>query len=133
MVATVFGKRFVAGEVALKGSTRQAMVPFSQKGGRLLGGELERFCATAEEGGSIKASMVPRVCFSPKVGRLWLGLIEERLSRLGFRSRLDGFQDSFRVRDPAQRHLGTEKRGVVIGSQQSVADWLAHAVSQQNA
>ena len=51
------------------------------------------------------------------------------LSRL----RLDGFQDPFRVRDPAQRPHDTQERGVVIASWQSMADWFAHAVSQQDA
>jgi hypothetical protein len=56
-----------------------------------------------------------------------------RLSRHGSRSGLDGFQDPFRVRDPAQQPLDTQERGVVIASWQSMADWLAHAVSQQDA
>jgi hypothetical protein len=34
---------------------------------------------------------------------------------------------------PAQRPLDTQERGVVIASCQFMADWLAHAVSQQDA
>ena len=45
---------------------------------------------------------------------------------------LDGFQDPFRG-DPAQRHLGTQERGVVIALRQCMADWLANAVGQQDA
>jgi hypothetical protein len=43
------------------------------------------------------------------------------------------FQESFCVRDPARRHLGTQERGIVIASGRSMADWLSHAVGQQDA
>ena len=66
----------------------------------------------------------------PTVRATDCSLALDRLSRHRSRSRSNGFQEPFRVRDPAQRHLGTQERGVVIASWQSMADRLAHAGQQ---